>query len=135
MQSLLQRTTTKKMTRPEPNIDPSSNQLPRAFNRQVAKIELDNRVSFTIYENSLPLLIGRDPACDICIPANRISRQHCELYLFKSELYLKDISTNGTQVDDTKLRRDSLPIHHPINIYFSDYTMMTVTPLMVMQMR
>lgn len=98
------------------------------INRQVAKIELDNGVSFTINEANLPLLIGRDPDCGICISIASVSRHHCELYLQGSQLYLRDLSTNGTLVGSRRLKGKNIPIRMPTRIHLADSPVMTVTP-------
>lgn len=103
----------------------------REISSPVAKIQFDNGISFTINENSMPLLIGRGAACDICIPTANVSRKHCELYLDDMELHLRDISTNGTLVGNRRLRRESILIAHPIQIHLAEYSMMTVTPCAV----
>lgn len=94
----------------------------------MARIELDNGIRVSINEDNLPLLIGRDPGCDICVPTASVSRQHCELYLDDIQLCLRDISSNGTYVGTRRLKGESMPILHPINIYLADNQVMTVDP-------
>ena len=78
--------------------------------KPLAKIELDNGISFSVNEGNLPLLIGRDHSCDLCVPRNDVSRHHCELYVENDVLFLKDTSTYGTIVGNRRLRGESVPI-------------------------
>ncbi|HIG41582.1 MAG: FHA domain-containing protein [bacterium] len=98
------------------------------LNRQVAKIQLDNGISFVVYENSLPLLIGRDPGCGICIPADNVSRHHCELYLDDIDLCLRDLSTAGTVVGSKKFRGGTISIQSTTKVQLAPQTVMTITP-------
>jgi hypothetical protein len=111
-----------------PSADKTSSEPSRAKNRRVAKIEMGYGVSFTINESNLPLLIGRDPDCDICIPIASISRRHCELFLDKFQLCLRDTSTNGTLVGSRRLRGESMIINRPTRIHLADSPVITVTP-------
>lgn len=103
--------------------------------RRVARVELDGGVSFSIYEPNLPLLIGRDPSCDICMPVSQVSRRHCELYLEDDLLCINDISTNGTVVGDKRLRGESAPIETRTSIFMAAKAMITVTPSVVEERR
>ena len=112
-----------------PSTDKTSTEASRVRNRQVAKIEMGSGVSFTINESNLPLLIGRDPACDICIPIASVSRRHCELFLEEFQLCLRDTSTNGTLVGSRRLRSESMVIDRPTRIHLADSPVVTVTPI------
>jgi predicted component of type VI protein secretion system len=111
-----------------PSADETSIELSRSSNRQVAKIEMGYGVSFTINESNLPLSIGRDPDCDICIPVTRVSRRHCELFLDNFQLCLRDTSTNGTLVGRRRLRGESMIIRRTTRILLADSQMVTVSP-------
>jgi pSer/pThr/pTyr-binding forkhead associated (FHA) protein len=111
-----------------PSADETSVKLSGSSNRQVAKIEMGYGVSFTINESNLPLSIGRDPDCDICIPITSVSRRHCELFLDNLQLCLRDISTNGTLVGTRRLRGESMIISRPSRILLADRQMITVSP-------
>lgn len=53
-----------------------------------------------------PRTIGRDPACDIRVPAASISRRHCEVSFDEDEdsVTIKDLgSSNGTFVNGQKI--------------------------------
>jgi len=48
--------------------------------------------------------LGRDPACDVPVEINRVSRRHARLSISESEWLLEDLkSSNGTLVDDQLL--------------------------------
>ncbi len=96
--------------------------------RLVARVELNGGISFSIYEGSLPLLIGRDPACGICVPQSQVSRRHCELYLEDDQLYLKDISTNGTTIGNRKLRGESVAIEGRTSVLMAKEPAITIIP-------
>lgn len=96
--------------------------------KRLAKIELDNGISFTINEGNLPFLIGRDHSCDLRVPRNDVSRQHCELYLKDNVLQLKDTSTYGTIVGNRRLRGESVSIDGPTTVFFAGDAMITITP-------
>jgi pSer/pThr/pTyr-binding forkhead associated (FHA) protein len=56
--------------------------------------------------------IGRDPACDICIPQEKfagVSREHAILQTTGSEVWVEDLQTpNGTYVDGRRVERERL---------------------------
>lgn len=106
----------------------TSIQAMRTMNRLVAKIELDNGVRFSVYEDSLPLLIGRDSSCDICIPISQVSRQHCELYIENDALCIRDLSTYGTMIGGRKLNGESTSIQGPTTIRVAREAMIKITP-------
>ncbi len=101
---------------------------PRRVRRNVARIGLANGISFTLTEDSLPVVIGRDRTCDICIPSGHVSRRHCELYLINGVLCLKDTSTNGTSVGNRTVRQESCSIKEATEILLAGETRITVTP-------
>ncbi len=94
----------------------------------IAKIEMDNGISFSVKKASLPLSMGRDRSCEICVPVSRVSRHHCELYLEDEVLCIRDISTNGTLVGSKKINRESIPLHGRTPIVLTDNAMLTITP-------
>lgn len=55
--------------------------------------------------------IGRDPACDWCIPDRTLalSARHCEIVRVDGKTVLRDLSTNGTFVNGA---RERLPADH-----------------------
>ena len=94
---------------------------------QIAKIELDNGVSVAIQDTQLPLTIGRSKSCDIRISEPFVSRLHCELYMGKGHnLCLKDLSANGTTVNDRVLDRDTVRIQDQSHVLFAGERGLTV---------
>ncbi len=58
--------------------------------------------SFTV--SSTVITIGRRHDCDLVIPLSVVSRKHCELYMDRSKLMLRDLgSKNGTYVNGYKV--------------------------------
>ncbi len=108
-----------------------SRQVPSSKNRLVAKIELDNGISFSVNESSLPIIIGRGADCDICVPAIDVSRQHCELHLEKSVLCIRDKSTNGTLVGGTLIRNESAAIQGRTSIMLGTDMKLTIMPFAI----
>ncbi len=96
--------------------------------RAATRIELENGISFSINEDSLPLSIGRDSSCDIRIPSGHVSRHHCELFLQDGRLCLKDTSSNGTIVDNRLIKQSAVTIDRRTRISLADEVTMTVSP-------
>ena len=109
-------------------VEQSPIQVMSTVDRRVAKIELDNGISFSINESSLPLKIGRDTNCDICIPLSQVSRRHCELSLINDTLCIRDVSTNGTWVGEIRLKGESFVIQSRTSVHFTDAVKIVVTP-------
>lgn len=97
--------------------------------RPATRIELENGVCFSISEANLPLLIGRDSSCGIRIPSGHVSRQHCEIFLDNGELMLRDMSSNGTTVDNRLIKQDVVSISGRTSVYLADEVKMTLTPI------
>ncbi len=96
---------------------------------KIAKIELDNGFSFSIQDDQLPLMVGRSKNCDIRITEPSVSRQHCELYMGEGNtLCLKDISSNGTTVDNRLLEGESVWIDKRKQVTFTLGCHLIVTP-------
>ena len=59
----------------------------------------------------LPLVLGRTPDCNICLPVSYISRRHCQFSRRRDEILVQDLeSLNGTFVNG--FRADlPLPLH------------------------
>lgn len=88
---------------------------------KIAKIELDNGVSVAITEDQLPLTIGRAKDCDIRVCEPTVSRLHCELFLDRAqELCLKDLSVNGTVVNNRTLTGESVRIGNSSDVWLAD---------------
>lgn len=97
--------------------------------RPATRIELDNGISFSVDDSSLPLTIGRDSSCDIHISSGHVSRKHCELFLKDGRLFLKDTSSNGTTVDDRLVRQSAVNIDRRTRVLLADEIKMILTPL------
>jgi Nif-specific regulatory protein len=55
------------------------------------------RGTVQVFDLTRGMLIGREPACDIIIPDDLLSRTHCQLILQDKDLMLRDLnSKNGT---------------------------------------
>jgi pSer/pThr/pTyr-binding forkhead associated (FHA) protein len=97
---------------------------------KIAKIELNNGVTFAIQDFQLPMTIGRGKTCDIRIAEPFVSRLHCELFLDKDDvLYLKDLSANGTTVDNRDITGGTVEISSRSQVTFADECVLTVTPI------
>lgn len=54
--------------------------------------------------NLTQLLIGRDPASDICLPNELVSAQHARLSFHHNQWWVEDLqSTNGTYLNDERV--------------------------------
>lgn len=94
----------------------------------IARIELDNGISFSIEEANLPVTIGRATECDICIPSGHVSRHHCQLYMVNGVLCLKDTSSNGTVIDDRVVKQGSVSIQGPTTVSFAGEVRIQILP-------
>jgi pSer/pThr/pTyr-binding forkhead associated (FHA) protein len=49
-------------------------------------------------------IIGRSPKCDVVVPHEGMSRQHCQIELINGEIFITDLaSTNGVLIDGVKI--------------------------------
>lgn len=54
--------------------------------------------------DSTPVIIGRDPHCQLVLASPDVSRRHCQAELKNGEVYVSDLnSTNGVYVDGTRI--------------------------------
>ncbi|HEX9036265.1 MAG TPA: FHA domain-containing protein [Ktedonobacterales bacterium] len=77
------------------------------------------------------ILVGRDPACDLSVSDERVSRYHATLRWEKGSVWLEDLSSlNGTRVN-TLVVAGRTPLQDNDVIQFGDhaYRFMTVAPL------
>lgn len=52
-----------------------------------------------------PIVIGRDPSCDVTIPGTHLSRRHAEISVHDDKLHVKDLgSTNGTFLNGERIQ-------------------------------
>lgn len=96
--------------------------------RVVARIVLENRMTIAIHESSLPITIGRGLDCDICIPDNHISRQHCQVSSVNGVLCLRDTSVNGTFAGNRKLNEETVTIPKPCKINLGGSVTLQIMP-------
>lgn len=96
---------------------------------KIARIDLDNGISFSVDEGQFPVTIGRAKSCDIRIREPQVSRLHCELHLRTGRtIWLKDLSSNGTTVNNKRIAGDSVAIDRRSSVFFSGDRSLTLTP-------
>lgn len=76
------------------------------------QIEFDKTLD--LETNKTDVIVGRSPKCDLVIPHDAISRQHCKIEYVKGHYYITDLgSANGVSIDGQKIepniRRAFLP--------------------------
>jgi len=73
----------------------------------------------TIALRSFPFLVGRLPACALCIPAANVSKEHAQIVQEAGRLYVHDLgSTNGTFVNQRRVSGRE-PLHDGDTLYFA----------------
>jgi hypothetical protein len=71
---------------------------------------------YRIQPGDRPFGIGRDgAACDLCVPYEYSSRQHCVIEFRENKFVLEDKSTNGTylqlgRADNLRVHRETVPL-------------------------
>ena len=56
-----------------------------------------------------PIVVGRNPLCDVRLPSIRVSRTHCCLAEVDGELVVRDLgSLNGTLINDRRVETGRL---------------------------
>jgi pilus assembly protein CpaF len=70
---------------------------------------------------SRPLVVGRDPTCDIMLGSPQVSRRHAVLELAGAELWLTDSSANGTLVGAGHVHRASVAVELGAPIHIGPY--------------
>lgn len=67
---------------------------------QILEIEPESIHQYNLSQ----LLIGRDPACDVCLPNELVSAQHARLSFHHNQWWVEDLqSTNGTFLNDERV--------------------------------
>ncbi len=61
-------------------------------------------------EGAGPFLIGREPACDVVLSSEEVSRRHAVFERRDGETVVTDTSANGTLVSEERLRREAAPL-------------------------
>lgn len=55
------------------------------------------------------VIIGRRTSCDICLPSNNVSSEHCELSFHHGCWHVRDLgSKNGVKVNGSRVQQQSL---------------------------
>lgn len=95
--------------------------LNQARERPVSRVRVDfplpnGRRATRLFENNF--VVGRDPACDICIADDGISRQHFEVSLDRGLWWIRDLdSSNGTYLDGSPVQRTALHDRASVSFY------------------
>jgi pSer/pThr/pTyr-binding forkhead associated (FHA) protein len=65
-------------------------------------VSVEGNTSFLL---DAPLtLVGRHPACEVCLGSSRVSRRHCCLASGNGEVFIRDLgSTNGTWINGRRI--------------------------------
>lgn len=65
--------------------------------------------------------IGRDATCDVVLSAQDVSRRHASLFMKEGELFVRDHSSYGTQVDGRPLSRAVRALRPPSALELGPY--------------
>lgn len=102
---------------PLPNPSPIPNPIPQP--KPVIKFKLLSATGATYNLSGTTTMIGRDPSCQICLPADTkgISRRHCQLVIQGDDLILMDLgSTYGTFIHEKQV-----PPNTPVKLHTGSY--------------
>lgn len=102
---------------PNPNPGPIPNPIPQP--KPVIKFKLLSATGATYNLSGTTTMVGRDPSCQICLPADTkgISRRHCQLVIQGNDLILTDLgSTYGTFIHEKQV-----PPNTPVKLHTSSY--------------
>ncbi|WPU63368.1 FHA domain-containing protein [Peredibacter starrii] len=72
--------------------------------RLSVQIEFDKTMDLTTHKNSV--VVGRSPKCDLIVPHDSISRQHCQIDYSKEKevFYITDLgSSNGVTINGQRI--------------------------------
>ncbi len=70
--------------------------------RVSVQIEFDKTLDLATDKTCV--IVGRSPKCDLVIPHEAISRQHCQIEFIKDRFYITDLgSSNGITIDGKKI--------------------------------
>ena len=71
--------------------------------RLSVQIEFDKTLDIETRKKSV--VVGRSPQCDLIIPHDSVSRQHCKIEFVKDHYYITDLgSSNGVFIDGDRLQ-------------------------------
>lgn len=72
---------------------------------------------FEVRLDLAPIVIGRDPSCDVQVQDNGMSQRHCEVSLTTQGIRLRDLSSkNGIFVNDLRIMECILPPDVPVTL-------------------
>ncbi len=97
----------------------------------IARITLQNRISFTFCEADLPITAGRDSSCTVHLPYAHVSRHHCEITRSDGQLSVRDTSTNGTEIEGMLIRGGEVPLRGTMTLSFAGQTSFKLTAFAV----
>lgn len=70
--------------------------------RLSVQIEFDKTMDLVTHKSSV--IVGRSPKCDLVIPHDSISRQHCQIDFIKDQFFITDLgSSNGVSINGQKI--------------------------------
>ena len=70
--------------------------------RLSVQIEFDKTLDLVTHKKSV--IVGRSPKCDLVVPHDSMSRQHCQIDYFKEQFYITDLgSSNGVSINGQKI--------------------------------
>lgn len=102
---------------PNSNPGPIPNPIPQP--KPVIKFKLLSATGATYNLSGTTTIIGRDPSCQICLPADTkgVSRKHCQLVIQGDDLILTDLgSTYGTFIHEKQV-----PPNTPVKLHTGSY--------------
>lgn len=68
------------------------------------QLKLIDGVELEFEVTTNPCVIGRSPRCNVVIPYEGVSRQHCQIEYDNGDFYVTDLgSTNGVMIDGIKI--------------------------------
>jgi pilus assembly protein CpaF len=70
-----------------------------------------------------PFSVGRDAQCDLRLDSHLISRRHVVLDVNERNLWVEDVSTNGTYAGEMLLHRSRGQVEHNTPIVLGDFTL------------
>jgi ABC transport system ATP-binding/permease protein len=81
----------------------SSDQSPGQTATSISVLEVTSNGARAVVRPDHPVVVGRDPSCDLVIENKLVSRRHCEIDYAEDGWVVRDLdSRNGTFVDDQR---------------------------------
>lgn len=63
-------------------------------------------------------LVGRGPNCDVKIVSNGVSKEHCEVHVYKDKILVVDLrSSNGTYINGIKIQNNILRLGDKMSVH------------------